>query len=822
VRGALSRLYDLPHLQTHPIGELRGKPLQAALTQAIDGLRTDARGTPDRAQTLLVLRYVEALDSNEVASRLGISMTQYYREHTAALAAVASLLGERLAVAGPASASAPDAPATTTPHASARPRPIDTFVGREQEVRDLRLLLATSRIVTLVGPGGVGKTRLALEATKGLSGPGEGWFVELAPLIDGSLIGPAVAAAVGVSVTGLPTTAFAEWLGGRAGLLLLDNCEHLIEACSVLANTLLGCCPGLRILATSREPLGARGEVVLQLPPLEPEHAATLFAHRAAAARPGFGGALANREAIDRVCARLDGLPLAIELAAARVRALSPTEIAERLDRSLDLLGTGGRGSRDRHQTLRATIDWSHDLLTEEERRDFRRLGVFAGWFDLPAAEAVAGATPDMLARLVDRSLVEAEPRDGDSRFRLLETLRQYASERLVLAGEVAVFRDRHLGHYLALAETLEPGLWGPGERSGADALEAGHDNVRVALDWGLASDPEAALRLAAAVWFFWRLRGHHFEGRRWLRAALDRASPGSRARPYALAGAATLARDVGDMDEMQRLAQEALRQAEAIGDHRSAGLALNSLWLAAEPAEAASIVRRVLDHFRACDFSWGIASALRGLGLEALQQEEWTTAQEYFEASLSEARRAGSPQLEVGHLFNLAMMAYHDGQFDRALGRLDEAYPIVQASMLLGLERTYRQVRGWVLLAGGDAHAAAEMFREAVRDEAPAGRASPPLGSGGSPLYWLGVSLVRDGEVERGVRLMAAGHRAAHESPLGDPIMRLLAPGTERIDETVDEAKAALASDRFAVLWAEGQALSTGDAVAYALEKLR
>jgi AAA ATPase domain len=267
VRAALTRLHDLPYLQTHPLGGRRGKALQAALTDAVDALRSESDAVAARTQRLLALRYVEALDSKDVAARLGISMGEYYREHAAALAAAASLLGERLAATTTAPIQGPTAPSAA--RARPLPRRVDAFVGREPEIAEVRRLLATARLVTLVGPGGVGKTRLALEVADGSAGQGVAWFVEQAPLAEAALVAPAVGAAVGAPVSGDPTTALVGWLRSRGGLLLLDNCEHLLEACAALTATLLGACPGLRILATSREPLGVPGEALWWVRPLE-------------------------------------------------------------------------------------------------------------------------------------------------------------------------------------------------------------------------------------------------------------------------------------------------------------------------------------------------------------------------------------------------------------------------------------------------------------------------------------------------------------------------------------------------------------------------
>jgi predicted ATPase len=420
----------------------------------------------------------------------------------------------------------------------------------------------------------VGKTRLALEAADGLvtDYPNGVWFVDLAPLADPALVARAVAEAGGVNEH--PGVAvditLAERLADRRILLLLDNCEHLVESCACLADTLLRMSSGLRILATSRELLGITGEVTLPVHPLtlpaadaKPtadafagSEAVRLFAERAVAARPDFELTDANAAAVARVCRRLDGLPLAIELATARLRALSPEQIANRLDDRFALLTSGNRAALPRHQTLAAAVAWSYDLLGESERVLFQRLALFAGGWTLEAADAVCGSssngssesTPrhvlDTLARLVDRSLVIADEASGGVRYRFLETIRQYAHERLVEAsGEAEMARRAHALYFLALAEAADPQLYGADAVNWMAQLKADHDNLRAALRWALdAGQTELALRLGASLHRFWRQRGYLSEGREWLAQALNAwIEDGSEQQPGLLACARAL-----------------------------------------------------------------------------------------------------------------------------------------------------------------------------------------------------------------------------------------------------------------------------------------
>jgi predicted ATPase/DNA-binding CsgD family transcriptional regulator len=450
------------------------------------------------------------------------------------------------------------------------PSELSSFVGREKELAEVERLLEQDRLLTLTGSGGCGKTRLALTAAREVvEGFEDGvWMVELAPLADPSLVPQAVASTLGVreQPDRSPTETLCDFLGSKKVLLVLDNCEHLVETCAELAEALLRSCPDLRVLATSREALGITGEVAWPVPSLSlpdlrrlpdidslPQYEATrLFVERTAAAKPTFALTEQNAPAVAQVCYRLDGIPLAIELAAARTKVLSVEEIADRLTDSFGLLSAGGRTTMPRHKTLHATMDWSHELLSGEERTLFRRLSVFAGGFSLEAAEAVCigedverGEVLGLLSRLIDKSLVVAREEGGETRYRLLETVRQYGREKLAEAGEEADAGRRHAGFFGGFAVEAERELGGPDQARWLTRLEAEHDNIRAALSFslGVGGDARSGVRLAAEMWPFWFARGYLSEGRRWLESAVSLTGPAiTLARAKALNGAGWLA----------------------------------------------------------------------------------------------------------------------------------------------------------------------------------------------------------------------------------------------------------------------------------------
>ncbi|MFH8256391.1 AfsR/SARP family transcriptional regulator [Streptomyces roseolus] len=516
---ALGRAADaLPELTALCADRPLDEPLQALRIRAL-------RDTGRAAEALAAYEEVR----RTLADRLGADPGPGLRA-----------LHERLLTAGapapaPVSAPAPapvSAPIPASVHRAA-PAPgnlrarLTSFVGRDEEIAALRQDLEVARLVTLLGPGGAGKTRLSQEAAERAAGawPDGVWVAELAPVRDPEAVPEAVLAALGARETvlrgagaeelrtgGDPLHRLVEHCAGRRTLLLLDNCEHLVDAAARLAETVLARCPGVRILATSREPLGVPGERLRPLGPLPEETALRLLAERGAAARPGFDVA-GDPEAAEEIVRRLDGLPLAIELAAARLRLLSPRQIADRLDDRFRLLTSGARTVLPRQQTLRAVVDWSWELLEGPERAVLRRLAVFTGGCDLEAAEAVC-AGPEgadvlsVLGALVDKSLVVAAPEESGTRFRLLETVAEYAGERLDEAGERTAVERAHLTHYRELARTTDPALRGSGQLAAMVRLDAEYGNIRTALARAVAArDEDEALVLVHALLWYWQLR---------------------------------------------------------------------------------------------------------------------------------------------------------------------------------------------------------------------------------------------------------------------------------------------------------------------------
>lgn len=476
-----------------------------------------------------------------------------------------------------------------SPTATEFPLPLTTFVGRDRELEELVRLLASTRLLTLTGAGGSGKTRLAREAAlRACASFTRVAWADLAPLTDPTLIAAQVATALHAPerVGAAPLEWIVTALGDDRILLVLDNCEHLVEPCAALTESLLRACPRVSILATSREALGVASETAWLVPPLAGSEAVQLFVERAQAALPSFTLSSAHAAAVEEICRRLDGLPLPIELAAARVRVLSPEQIARRLDDAFRLLTTGSRTALPRHRTLRATMDWSFGLLSAREQVLLRRLAVFAGSFTLDAAEVVAAGEPlepedilDGIAALVDKSLIVMEAGEGDARYRLLETVRQYGLEQLADADELDLFAQRHAEHFLAMIEADEPNLVG-GSTTAAllSRLRLEHDNLRAAAAWSVAdaARSELGLRFVGALFWYWYSLGQFREARRIadLGLALDApADPRWRGRALLSSGLTALAQ--GDYPRAQQELHEAATLLREVGDVPAVGTAL-------------------------------------------------------------------------------------------------------------------------------------------------------------------------------------------------------------------------------------------------------
>ncbi|MFG1889189.1 BTAD domain-containing putative transcriptional regulator [Micromonospora sp. NPDC049051] len=573
-----------------------------------------------------------------------------------------------------------DLPAPGTPAQRSR------FIGRRRELDRVIGLLGTARLLTVVGPGGAGKTRFSLELAREVADDHDAvHVVELAEHRDGPL-DARLAAATGIREE--PGVAVRDTvvrqLTGRV-LLVLDNCEHVRADAVTLAHALLGACPGLRLVATSREPLGLSGEVVFTLGGLAtPVAGATdpradamrLLADRVAAARGGAGLAPAEQAAAAELCRRLDGLPLAIELAAARLRAVPLSEIMSRLDRRLDLLT--GTSPVPRHQTMRAAIDWGYDLLTEPQQTLLRRLGVFAGGFDLATAAEVAGADPlDALTQLVDRSMVEFE----QGRYRLIETIREYARERLDPAERAEAY-----GRLVAVWErrlAAPPPLDGPAHTEWLAGVGADHDTIVAALDWTLRDgDPAKGLGIAAAMWWYWWVAGRMAEGRAWLGRALATAPPEPSAlRARALRAAAALARNSGDLPAARRLGEQGLATFRELGDRTGMLAALNNLLITAQaqedyPAslafghEALRIAEDDADARMVAAASNNTAGTLRCMG-------RLDEAEELFHRALAGFRALNDRRGEAAALTNLSTIDRRRGRYAPARAAMREALAI-------------------------------------------------------------------------------------------------------------------------------------------------
>ena len=622
-----------------PLRESAHLRLMAA--QAAAGNRGEALRAYERCRTVL-------------AEELGVAPSPQTE------AAYLALLGEepsRPAAAAPA-------PAPPRHHL---PLQLTPLVGRDDDLAEVAKALSAARLVTLTGTGGVGKSRLAVQVAAEVAGDFDDGavLVELAPLADPELLPLQALAALGLreEVGRTPGQTLAGYLGDRRLLLLLDNCEHLVSACAALVDGLLRTCPRISVLATSREPLGVPGEVAWRVPSLAPDAAVALFAERARWAGGTFSLTPGNEATVAHLCRRLDGIPLALELAAARVGMLSVEEIAGRLDDRFRLLSGGARTAAPRQQTLRATVDWTYDALPTPERALFNRLAVFASAFTLEAAERVGAGDHvprrdvlEVLSGLVNKSLVLAEPADGRTRYRLLETMRHYARERLAESGEALTVRAAHLAWATALAEEAEPALDGADQRRWLELLETEHDNLRAGLTWAVSGgEAEPALRLAGALGRFWEVRGHLSEGRAWLEAALAVTPPSGPAGPTGPTGP----------DAVPGLRAKALNWvgilAQRQGDYPAARTAYE---------ESLSVRRRLNDLL-------GIAAALCGLGNVAALQGDLATARERYRESLALGRELGDDQVVAASVGNLGWVADTGGDPTSARALYEEALAV-------------------------------------------------------------------------------------------------------------------------------------------------
>jgi len=593
------------------------------------------------------------------------------------------------------------------------PRQLTTFIGREREIAEAKRLLAETHLLTITGPGGSGKTRLSLEIGARLLSeyPDGVWLVEFAHLADPARVPQVLATALSVREEAdrpLLVT-LVDHLRPKRVLLLLDNCEHLIDACAGLADTLLRGCPEVKILPSSREALGLTGEVVFRVPPLSlPDsrlvpalerlaeyEAVRLFVDRAIAVKPDFTLTDDTAAAVVQICRRLDGIPLAIELAAARVRTLSVQQITAHLDERFRLLTGGSRTALPRHQTLRGLIDWSYGLLSEAERELFRRVSVFVGGWTLEASVAVcAGVDVDrydiveLLGRLVDKSLCLIDGEGSDPRYRLLETIRQYGFEKLAETSEGQVVRARHRDFYLGFAEDAEPRLQGPEQVAWLQRLEADHDNLRAALRWSLDCDEtEAALRLGSALSLFWDTHGYVREGREWLDELLAHA----RERPTST-----------------------VTTRRALGKVLDAASRTRARW--SEFPQATEFLTQGLAVWRELGDKRGIAEALNNLAVGATQSGDRVRARVLVAESLALFRELSDKRGTAHALNNLAEILRGEGDLPGARALFEESVPLFEAiEERRGLSHALDNLGG-ILTAQGDYGPAEALYSRSRR----------------------------------------------------------------------------------------------------------
>jgi predicted ATPase/class 3 adenylate cyclase len=664
------------------------------------------------------------------------------------------------------------------------PTQLTSFIGRDDQVREAKGLLARSRLLTLTGPGGTGKTRLSLEiAAEVLDQFSDGvYFVPLSAVHDPELVASAIAQALAISTTGSrrPIDALLDYLREKQTLLVLDNFEQVLKAAPIATQLLEGSA-GLRVLVSSRTVLRVSGEQEFPVPPLAVPNlkalpslaalsqfeAVRLFIERAVAVKPDFQATNENAPAIAGICERVDGLPLAIELAAARVKLFSPQALLSRLEKSLSALGTGARDAPERQQTLRGAILWSYDMLDERGRRLLARFSVFARGGSLEQLEPVCGPPSDVggdvveaLDQLADQSLLRRLPDFDEPRFLMLQTIRDFAAERLEESGEAHLIRDRHVQTYIALAQHAQPYLFGPRRKEWLDRLEDDNDNFRAALDWTVSSgDAGSAMELSAGLWRFWQMRGHLHEGRRRMDGVLAMRNSGEfpKERLAALEAAGGLAYWQADMPVAQRFYDECLDLTRKLGDDLALANALynaafprvvsraaipearpmleealplyrkigdqtgvarvlwgigNALFFAREYADARPVLEEAVALNRKLDDQFGLGWSIHTLGLVTFNLDDFQRARASWIEAIQLFAAAGDVPGIVLQLDNLSALARHDGDFLRA-GRLWAAAGAHQVSSGTGLGRLLREEEGRSGREGLNDHEAAQVWAE-------------------------------------------------------------------------------------------------------------
>ena len=753
------------------------------------------------------------------------------------------------------------------------PVQLTTFIGREKEVEQIKKRIEKNRLVTLTGSGGVGKTRLSIRVASELleKYPNGVWMVELAPITDPELVPQTVCSTLDVTPQGNTSalTVLTDYLKPKKTLLVVDNCEHLIDACAQFCETLLHACPQLQIIASSREALGIEGENAFRVPSLslpnsndglqtiEKSEAVKLFVERAIAILPKFELTESNASGISQICQRLDGIALAIELAASRVKVLSVEQIAARLDDAFRLLTGGSRTALPRQQTLRALIDWSYNLLTDEERTVLRFLSVFVGGWTLEAAEYVCDNPNmlEMLTHLVDKSLVAVDHEHGDEpRYYLLETIRQYTREKLAESGAGEQARARHLDYFLLWVGREQHKIYGTGQVEWLQTLEEEHENLTAALEWSLPGNVLKGQRLMAALWWSWHESGHSSETFHWLERMLA-ATPGEESLVVAelLCGVGWLAEKLEDNEKLNEKSVEMFRK---LGDEAGAAFPLCSLGVFAywrtDYEKAIQRVEESLALFKSAGNEWGVRHVMGILGYIAEAQGDFTKAQEYYEKSLSISKDIGDLDGVAWTLYLMARLAESQGDPKLALRKYEEALRMERIVKTKPLTSWILDRMGIIFLKRGDYEQCQLMLEESLDINQRTGnrrgvsyvlnrlgrclhyqgdepKARSYLSSGlklireaGDPddiayhMLTIGVLLGTQGYPEKFARLFGFA-----EKIFPDTSKVFMTPPRTEVEQYPEAARGALGEAAYTAAYESGKQLSLDEAVAYALKEL-